>query len=63
MKILGHIVSPNGVQPDPEKVKAILNIPSPMNQKDVKKFMGAASHLKRKPNFTGVAKKNRALKH
>lgn len=35
---LGHIISDEGVQPNPYKIKAIVNINMPKNPKDIKSF-------------------------
>ncbi|GFW50395.1 retrovirus-related Pol polyprotein from transposon 297 [Trichonephila clavipes] len=34
VKILGHLVSSNGVRPDPDKIKAVRNFPTPKNIHD-----------------------------
>jgi hypothetical protein len=39
VKYLGHIVSPEGIHTDPDKVKAIQDIPSPRNIKHVITFL------------------------
>ena len=39
-KILGHIVSKNGICTDKEKIKVIMNMPRPKNAREVKVFMG-----------------------
>ena len=38
--LFGHIVSKNGISPDPEKIKAIINWPIPKNVKQVRAFLG-----------------------
>ena len=38
VKILGHIVSSEGISPDPSKIKAILSIPKPTNVKELRSF-------------------------
>ena len=40
VKYLGHIVSGSGIQPDPDKVKAVLQISSPSSAEEVKRFIG-----------------------
>ncbi len=37
---LGHVVSGNGVEVDPEKVKAILDYPRPSDMKSLQRFIG-----------------------
>ncbi|GFU53226.1 retrovirus-related Pol polyprotein from transposon 17.6 [Trichonephila clavipes] len=36
VKILGHLVSSNGVRPDPDKIKAVRNFPTPKNIHDIR---------------------------
>jgi hypothetical protein len=38
LSYLGHVVTNEGVKPDPQKIKAIKEIPTPRNTKDVKTF-------------------------
>lgn len=54
---LGHIISSNGVRPDPNKIRAIQNFPSPRTQKNIKQFLGLAGYYRRFiPNFSKTAK-------
>ena len=46
-KILGYIVSAKGIDPNPDKVQAILNIKVPENIKDVQKLTGRLAALNR----------------
>ena len=39
-KILGHIVSKNGISMNFEKIKIIVELPRPRNPKQVQEFMG-----------------------
>ena len=39
-KILGHIVSKNGISTDEDKIKVILQLPWPINSKQVQGFKG-----------------------
>ncbi|KAF1333703.1 reverse transcriptase, partial [Globisporangium splendens] len=43
--VLGCFVGKNGVRPDPEKIKAIVDWPRPRNTKDLRKFLGLATYL------------------
>lgn len=45
IKYLGHIYSKNGVSPDPEKVKAVKEMPSPTCVKDLQRFLGILNYL------------------
>ena len=46
-KILGCIVSAKGIDPNPDKVQAILNMKVPENIKDVQKLTGRLAALNR----------------
>ena len=45
VKYMGQILTPNGIRPDPEKVKAINDMPRPTNAKAVQRFIGMATYL------------------
>ena len=47
MQFLGHIVSKDGLQVDPEKVDVVKKFPIPKNQTEVKSFLGLASYYRR----------------
>ena len=44
---LGHIVTPNGIKPDPEKVSKIQNWPQPRTVSDIRSFVGLCSYYRR----------------
>ena len=44
---LGHVVSSDGVSPDPEKVDKVKDWPVPMNEKALSQFLGLATYFKR----------------
>ena len=46
-KILGHIVSANGIATDQYKIKVILELPRPMHYKGVQIFMGHCGYYRR----------------
>ncbi|KRY64941.1 Retrovirus-related Pol polyprotein from transposon 17.6 [Trichinella pseudospiralis] len=47
VKYLNHIVSRDGVQPDPEKIKAVEQWPTPRCAKELQQFLGLASYYRR----------------
>nr|XP_022906843.1 uncharacterized protein LOC111418530 [Onthophagus taurus] len=55
LKYLGYVVDKNGLQVDPEKVSAILEIPTPRKVKEVRRMLGVASWYRRfVPNFSTI---------
>jgi hypothetical protein len=47
IKVLGHIVSADGLKPDPEKVKAIREYGKPIKVKELKSFLGLLSYYRK----------------
>ena len=47
VKFLGHVISPEGVQPDPAKIEAIKKYPVPRKVKDVRAFLGLANYYRK----------------
>jgi hypothetical protein len=43
IKFLGHVISQAGVAADPARIEAILNYPSPRNQKQLRQFLGTCN--------------------
>ena len=53
VKFMGHLLSKDGVKPDPKKVTAIVNAPSPSAPHEVKSFLCLARfYSKYIPNFS-----------
>ncbi|XP_056406861.1 uncharacterized protein LOC130298007 [Hyla sarda] len=53
---LGHVVSAEGVQPDPEKVRVVKDWPTPRTVRDIKSFLGFAGYYRRFiPHFAQIA--------
>ena len=46
-KLLGHIVSERGIEVDPKKIKAILDMPTPMTEKEIRGFLGRLQYINR----------------
>ena len=44
---LGHIISKDGVETDPKKIKVIVNWPRPSTMTDVHSFLGFTNHYRR----------------
>nr|VZI26222.1 unnamed protein product [Spirometra erinaceieuropaei] len=44
---LGHVVDEPGITPDPEKIRQVLDWPTPQSQTDVRSFLGLASYYRR----------------
>ena len=52
---MGHLVTADGLKPDPEKVEAVHNMPKPEIVKAVKRFCGFVNYLaKFLPRLAGV---------
>jgi transposase InsO family protein len=47
VKYLGHIVSSEGIRPDPDKVEAVDGIPTPSSAEEVKRFVGVLCFYRR----------------
>ena len=47
VKYLGHIISENGIEPDPSKVQVIRELRPPGTVKEVRSFVGMASFYRR----------------
>ena len=45
LKYIGHIISKDGVKPDPEKVQDILNMPAPQDRAAVQRLLGMVTYL------------------
>lgn len=61
---LGHIVSPQGVAPNPEKIKAVEDWPPPTTVRQVRSFLGLVGYYRRFiHSFSKVAAPLHALTH
>ena len=57
LKFLGHNISERGIEPDPEKVSAIVDMPLPTNKKELQRFLGMINYSPGKflPNLSDVS--------
>jgi len=46
-KLLGFVVSQKGIEVDPDKVRAILEIPHPCMEKEIRGFLGRLNYIAR----------------
>lgn len=54
---LGHVITEQGVKPNPEKIKAVTEFPIPKSPKDIKSFLGLVSYYRCFiPHFSKTAK-------
>ena len=47
IEYLGHVVTPEGIFPDPGKVEVVTNFPKPVSLKELKSFLGLANYYRR----------------
>nr|XP_039255361.1 uncharacterized protein K02A2.6-like [Styela clava] len=53
---IGHLLTDKGLKPDPNKVKAVQDMPVPENVKDLQRFLGVITYLaKFIPNLSQIA--------
>ena len=45
VKFLRHVISSNGIEVDPDKIKAIADLPPPTNVQEVRMFLGMVNQL------------------
>ena len=47
VEYLGHVVTPEGVSPNPGKVRVVQEFPTPTNLKELRNFLGLANYYRR----------------
>ena len=54
---LGHLISEEGIQPLPEKLESITNMPAPKNVREIKQFLGLAGYYRKfVPRFSDLSR-------
>lgn len=54
---LGHIISRDGIKPNPDKISAIQNYPIPKTPKEIKQFLGLVGYYRKFiPDFARITK-------
>lgn len=62
VKYLGHVFSGEGLKPDPDKIKAVLEMEPPKNKKDLQTVLGIATYVSKfLPNLSDLTKNLRLL--
>ena len=62
VEYLGHLITPGGVRPNPERVSAVKEFPKPTSIHEVRQFLGLTSYYRRfVRNFARVAQPLHAL--
>ena len=62
VEYFGHLITDEGLKPDPEKVKAIKNMPAPTNKKELQTVLGMITYLaKFAPQLSEITKPMRDL--
>lgn len=44
---LGHLITNEGIKPDPKNVKSVLEFPTPKNQREIKSFLGLTGYYRK----------------
>ena len=47
VRYLGHIISSEGASPDPDKIKAVRDYPTPTTLKELRQFLGLVNYYRR----------------
>ncbi len=61
---LGHVITTEGIKPNPEKIKSMLQMPPLKNLKDVQTFLGLTGYYRKFiPDFSALTKNLTVLTH
>ena len=64
VELLGYIINPQGIKPNPEKVRAIDSLPPPSNVQEVRSFLGMTGYYRQTvPDYAQKAAPLVALTH
>ena len=56
VEYLGHVITPEGISPNPDKVRVVQEFPTTINLKELRSFVGLANHYRRfVRGFTNIA--------
>ena len=56
VEYLGHVITPEGISPDPDKVRVVQEFPTTINLKELRSFVGLANDYRRfVRGFTNIA--------
>ena len=47
VEYLGHVVTPEGISPNPDKVRVVQELPTPTNLKELRSFLGLPNYYRR----------------
>ena len=62
VEYIGHVLTENGLQPDPKKVDAVINFPAPVDKQELQSFLGMINYLgKFVPNMSKLNEPLRRL--
>ena len=62
VEYLGHLVTPQGIKPNPAKIKVVQGFPTPTNLKELRNFLGLATYYRRfVKGFSNIASPLNAL--
>ena len=62
VKYMGHMFTAHGLRADPDKIKAVMNMPAPDDRKGVQRILGLVNYLQRfAPNLAEASAPLRAL--
>lgn len=59
---MGHVISAEGLKPDPTKIEDVLSMPTPTNKQDVRRLLGIVNYLQKfSPNLPDITAPLREL--